>query len=98
MASISVFPVGSGEHLSRYVAEALEAIEAHGIDHRHGPMGTVLEGELSQVMAVAEACVRRLEKTCPRVYMTLSLDHRPGRSGGMEGKVRSVRRALDDEK
>lgn len=97
VANLTIFPVGDEMHLSKYVARALAVIQASGLAHQLGPMGTAIEGEFDEVMAVASRCMKALEKDCERIYMTLAVDNRKGSSGRLDGKVQSVRRALGEE-
>ena len=41
-----------GESVSEYVGRCLEVIDASGLEYRLGPMGTCIEGEFDDVMAV----------------------------------------------
>ncbi|MBU1248525.1 MAG: MTH1187 family thiamine-binding protein [Proteobacteria bacterium] len=97
VANLSIFPLGDREHLGPYVARALKIIRSSGLSHRLGPMGTAIEGEFDQVMEVAGRCMRALEQDCDRVYMSLTVDSRKGRTGRLDGKVRSVEEALASE-
>lgn len=90
MADLVVVPVGEGESLSRFVAEILKVIEASGITYRLHPMGTVLEGDWPDVMAVVDACFLRATELAGRVSLSLKIDYRPGRTSRLASKVRAV--------
>ena len=98
VANFSIFPLGQGEHLSRYVARALAEIRASGLSYSLGPMGTAIEGEFDQIMAVVGRCMRVLEQDCDRVYMHLTVDSRKGPLGRLDAKVRSVEESLGIER
>ena len=53
-------------------------------------MGTCIEGEWGEVMAVVDACFKELQKDCGRIYMTVKADYRQGGSGRLQSKVRAV--------
>ena len=87
----SIFPMDKGgQNLSPYVARALDVIRDSGLPHTLGPMGTSIEGEWNEVMAVVDACYRELEKDSDRIYVAFKADCRKARRDGMAAKVRSV--------
>jgi len=88
----TIFPTDKGrQSLSPYVARALDVIEKSGLPYTLGPMGTCIEGEWDEVMAVVDACYRELENDSDRIYLTIKADSRKGRKNGLSGKVQSVR-------
>jgi uncharacterized protein (TIGR00106 family) len=90
MAELSMFPVDKGESLSGYIAKILEVIDGSGISYRLNPMGTVLEGDWDEVMAVVKKCHQALEEECNRIYTTIKVDYRKGTKGRMEAKIKAV--------
>jgi len=90
LLEFSMYPLGRGESLSRYVARSLEIIDASGLDYQCHAMGTVIEGEYDQVMDVVRDCFERMSDDCDRIECTIKLDFRRGQSGRLEGKVSSV--------
>jgi uncharacterized protein (TIGR00106 family) len=96
IAEISVVPIGTGEaSLSKYVAECVKALDGCGIKYTLTPMGTVLEGELEEVLDA----VRILHKVpfnsgAQRVYTRLVLDERRDKEATAAGKVESVEKKL----
>lgn len=86
----SIFPVDKGESVSRYVSRAVKIIKSSGLSYRLGPMGTSIEGEWEEVMALVNRCFDALKEDCSRVYMTIKVDYRRGVSGRMERKIQSV--------
>jgi uncharacterized protein (TIGR00106 family) len=94
LLEFSMYPLGKGESVSRYVARSLEIIEASGLDYRCHAMGTVIEGEYDQVMAVVQKCFERMSEDCDRVECSIKFDFRRGRSAALEGKVASLEEKL----
>ena len=94
IADFSIFPIGTGESLSASVAQAFRIIEQSGIAYEHHAMGTNLEGDWDEVMAVIKACRDRLFETEARVSISIKIDDRKGVSSGMTHKVRSVREKM----
>jgi uncharacterized protein (TIGR00106 family) len=90
LLEFSMYPVDKGESLSPYVARSMEIIEQSGLDYRMNPMGTVIEGEWDQVFEVVTRCFQRMAEDCNRVEVSIKVDYRKGRRGGLDAKIRSV--------
>lgn len=94
LLEFSVTPLGKGESVSQYVARCLEVIERSGLDYELHAMGTIVEGELPEVLAVLRECIETLATDCDRITCTAKLDYRRGASGRIRAKVESVERLL----
>lgn len=94
IAEFSIIPIGVGESLSAHVARAFEVIESSGIAYEHHAMGTNLEGEWDDVMAVIKACRDRLLEASGRVSLSIKIDDRVGTTGRIGHKVDSARRKM----
>ena len=90
LLEFSMFPIGEGESVSPYVARSLEIIDRSGLDYQLHSMGTVIEGELDQVLDVVKRCFDAMSADCDRVSCSIKLDYRKGRSGRLQSKVKSV--------
>jgi len=98
IVDFSIFPVDKGESVSSYVARAVKLIRESGLPYRIGPMGTAVEGEWDEVMALVKRCFDALKQDCSRIYMTIKVDYRQGVSNRMEGKIRSVEQKIGSSK
>ena len=94
LLDFSLIPLNQGDSVSAYVARSLEIIDRSGLDYRLHAMGTIVEGELDQVLGVLKECLEALATDCDRVTCTAKLDYRKGASDRLEGKVRSVQQRL----
>ncbi|MDD4953208.1 MAG: MTH1187 family thiamine-binding protein [Desulfovibrionaceae bacterium] len=94
LVELSIFPIGEGSSVGTHVAGAVEIIRKSGLAHKLGPMGTGIEGEWDEVMAVVNDCYRAMARDCERVYLTLSADARRGRDRGLDEKTASVEEKL----
>jgi len=94
IAEFSIIPIGKGESLSPYVAEAFKIIEASGVAYEHHAMGTNLEGEWDEVMAVIKACRDKLLGSAGRVSLSIKIDDRKGATDRISKKVRSAREKM----
>ena len=90
LLEFSLYPTDKGESVSDYVKRNLEIIDASGLPYKLGPMGTTLEGEWDQVMAVVKACHDRMVEDCARVACQIKTDYRKGKTGRLEGKVNTL--------
>jgi uncharacterized protein (TIGR00106 family) len=95
IVEFSIFPLDKGESLSRHVARALKIIKDSGLPYELNPMGTCVEGEWNEVMALVDRCFQELHKDSGRVYLALKADYRKGPSGRLKSKVESVREKLE---
>ncbi len=94
MAEFSVVPVGAGESVSQYVADCLRIVDESGVDYRLNPMGTVLEGDFDEVMAVVATCHKAATVSCARVLTTIRIDDRRGAKDGLRSKMESVEKKV----
>ena len=92
LLEFSMYPTDKGESVSQYVARSLEIIDASGLPYRLGPMGTTLEGEYDEVMAVVRRCFERMSQDCGRVACQVKLDYRRGPAGRLDAKVDKLKR------
>ncbi|BCA53698.1 hypothetical protein W02_08380 [Nitrospira sp. KM1] len=94
LLEFSMSPLGKSESVGKYVARSLDIVDKSGVAYRLNPMGTVLEGEWHDVMAVVEQCYARMKKDCNRISCSIKIDYRKGHSGRLSSKVQSVERRL----
>jgi uncharacterized protein (TIGR00106 family) len=94
LAEVSIWPMDKGESVGPYVAKALDVIDRSGLPYKLGPLGTCIEGEWHEVMAVIEQCYEALAADCNRIACTVKMDWRKGQSGRLETKVASVEQKL----
>ncbi|MGQ9699499.1 MAG: MTH1187 family thiamine-binding protein [Candidatus Bipolaricaulaceae bacterium] len=90
LAEFSIAPIGAGESLSAYVAECLRIVKESGLPYELTAMGTIIEGDWDQVMAVIKACHMAMRKRCRRVSTLIKIDDREAPPGRIKAKVKSV--------
>ena len=92
IVEVSIVPLGlSTTSLSEKVALVLEPLKISGLNYTLTAMGTIIEGDLEEVMK----CVLKMhevpfQKGVGRVYTTVKIDDRRDKPITIEGKVRSV--------
>ena len=94
LLEFSIAPLDQGESVSPYVARSLQIVEGSGLDYRLHAMGTIVEGDLDQVMAVLHDCLSAMAADCTRVTCSAKIDYRQGYRGRLESKVTSVEEKL----
>ncbi len=94
LLEFAMSPMNQGESLSPYVARSLDIIDKSGLPYRLTAMGTIIEGEWSEVMAVVTACFEAMRTDCERISTSIKIDYRAGASGRLDSKIESVERRL----
>jgi uncharacterized protein (TIGR00106 family) len=94
LLEMSITPLGKGESVSQYVAECLEIVEDSGLEYELHSMGTIVEGELGEVLELMRRCIERIATHSDRVTCAAKLDYRQGHQGRLKSKVTSVERKL----
>src|SRR4051812_11630244 len=94
LAEFSIWPMDKGESVGQYVARALDIVDRSGLPYLLGPLGTCIEGEWPEVMAVIQKCYEELAKDSNRIACTVKVDWRRGQSGRLTSKVASVEKAV----
>lgn len=94
IVAFSVTPLGVGEDVGEYVAEAVRVVRESGLPSRTDAMFTSLEGDWDECMAVVRAAVAAVEARAPRVSLVLKADIRQGVTDGLTSKLASVEERL----
>jgi uncharacterized protein (TIGR00106 family) len=94
IAEFSVVPVGRGESLAGPVARVLDIVDKSGLPYQLTAMGTLVEGDWDEVLALVRRCHEAMRGEAGRVSTHIMIDDRPGTSGRIAGKVRDVEESL----
>jgi uncharacterized protein (TIGR00106 family) len=94
IVAFSVTPLGVGEGVGEYVAEAVRVVRDSGLPNRTDAMFTSVEGDWDEVMDVVKRAVDAVAARAPRVSLTLKADLRAGEKDALNSKVESVERHL----
>ena len=94
LMEFSMSPMDKGASVSPYVARSVDIVDRSGLDYRLHAMGTIVEGELDQLLGVLKSCFEAMQVDCQRITCTVKFDYRRGATGRLEGKVRSVEEKL----
>lgn len=94
LLEFSMAPLEKGASVGKYVARSLKIIDESGLDYRLHAMGTIVEGEIDQVLGVLKQCLEAMAADCDRITCTAKLDYRKGYAGRLQTKVASVEEKL----
>jgi uncharacterized protein (TIGR00106 family) len=95
LVAFSVTPLGVGEDVGAYVADAVRVVRESGLPNRTDAMFTTLEGEWDEVLDVVKrACEAVQAAGAGRVSLVLKADIRPGVADALNTKVATVERLL----
>lgn len=102
LLEFSMFPTSSecrdGSSVSRYVSRIVDMVDRSGLPYQLTPMGTIVEASsVKEALLIVEQAYDALGGECERVYSTLKLDIRQGKSGRLKGKIDSVEKKLGRE-
>jgi uncharacterized protein (TIGR00106 family) len=96
IVAFSITPLGVGEGVSEYVADAVRVVRESGLPNQTDAMFTSVEGEWDEVMAVVKRAVDAVAAKAPRVSLVLKADVRPGHDNALTAKVASLEARIAD--
>jgi uncharacterized protein (TIGR00106 family) len=96
LVAFSVTPLGVGEGVAEYVADAVRVVRDSGLPNHTDAMFTSVEGDWDEVMDVVKRAVEAVAARAPRVSLVLKADIRPGVTDGLDSKVATIERHLQD--
>jgi len=94
LVAFSVTPLGVGDAVGEYVADAVRVVRDSGLPNRTDAMFTTVEGDWDEVMAVVKRAVDAVAAKAPRISVVLKADIRPGATGALTTKMESLERHL----
>ena len=94
LLEFSITPLGMSESVGQYVARAVDVIDRSGLNYQLHAMGTTVEGDLDQVLAVLKNSIEELAKDCSRLSISAKLDYRANRSGMLSAKPAAIEKRL----
>jgi uncharacterized protein (TIGR00106 family) len=97
IVAFSITPVGAGDSVGDAVANAVRLVRASGLPNETNAMFTNVEGEWDEVMDLIHSCVEAVSAGGRRVSVVMKIDHRPGVTGALQGKVASIEERLGQE-
>ena len=93
LLEFSMSPFAKGESLSPYVARSLDIIDKSGLPYQLTPMGTIIEGEWDEVMALVRRCHEQARVGSTHVMTTLRIEDELGATDKLHENIASVERS-----
>jgi len=94
LVAFSVTPLGVGDAVGEYVADAVRVVRDSGLPNHTDAMFTTIEGDWDEAMAVVKHAVEAVAAKAHRVSVVLKADVRPGATGALTAKMESLERHL----
>ena len=97
MMEISIVPIGTGTpSVSKYIARAVRLLQGESdIKYQLNAMGTIIEGELEQLLSLAAKMHQSVfAEGIKRAVTTIRIDERCDKPSTIKSKVASVTRKL----
>ncbi len=97
LMEFTIIPLGKSSGLSEDVAKAVKIVMDSGLPYRLNPMGTVVEGDWEELMALVKKCRDEIIKGYERTVISMKIDDRPGKpKDRLTAKLRSVEDRLKE--
>ncbi len=92
IVEFTIVPLGTGDtSLSTYVADCHKILEASKLNYQLTAMGTIVEGELEDIMAIIMKMHEvPFENKAKRVSTSIKIDDRRDKTATIEKKVEAV--------
>lgn len=97
LVAVSIAPVGTGDELSKEVAEVIKIIRNSNLPNRTTSMFTEIEGPYDEVMKVVKDATSILLNKGIRTSVVLKMDIRPGFENTLNEKIQRVEEILGEE-
>lgn len=92
LAQLSVYPIGAGVSMGRYVKKGVKVIEDSGYTYQVGGMSTSIEvPDLKDLFELIEKIRQaQLDEGAERIIIELKVDDRHDKKSTLKGKIHSV--------
>lgn len=94
LAQISIVPVGTGEEIKELIAKVLKIVDKSELDYQLTSMGTIIEGDWDEIMALVRKCHEEIRNFADRIVTNITIDDRKNMTGRLKNKVLEVEYAL----
>ncbi|MBW9221088.1 MTH1187 family thiamine-binding protein [Methanothermococcus sp. SCGC AD-155-M21] len=91
VAEVSIVPIGVGPSISKYVKRAIEVFKKYDLKVETCAMGTILEGELDEIIRAYKEAHEVVLNDTIRVLSTLKIDDRTDKEHTIERKLNAIK-------
>ncbi|HEQ98037.1 MAG TPA: MTH1187 family thiamine-binding protein [candidate division Zixibacteria bacterium] len=93
LLEFSTYPADE-ESLAGAIAKVIDIIDKSGLPYQTHALGTLVEGEWDELMALVKKCHMKLREDFSRVYTRINIDDREGYKDRITGKIAELEEAL----
>lgn len=93
LLELSVNPLGRGTHLSQDLAPILKLIDDSQLRYCLTPLGTCIEGNWDELMALVKKCHDQARTVSSHVMTTVRIEDEEGATDKLKENIASVERA-----
>lgn len=93
LAELSINLLGRGTHLSQDLAPILTTVDESGLPYRLTPLGTCIEGEWDELIALVKKCHQQARALSAHVMTTLRIEDEEGATDKLNENIAAVERA-----
>lgn len=90
MVHFSILPISDNPHMGEPISKAIKIVHDSGLDYRLTPMGTLINGEWEDVIAVIKKCHETLRDDFDRVITSIKIDDNRLKKVSFDDKIQSV--------
>ena len=90
LVELNINLLGRGTHLSHDLGEILKTIDDSGLPYLLTPLGTCIEGDWDELMALAKKCHSQARKFSSHVMTTLRIEDEEGATDKLSANVTAV--------
>jgi uncharacterized protein (TIGR00106 family) len=94
LVEFSIVPLGKGPSVGDDVARVLKIVDNSGLPYKLNPMGTVVEGNWDDIMALIKKCHQSVLRGNERIVTSIKIDDRKKHQKMIEKKVESLEKRL----
>ncbi|PID48064.1 MAG: hypothetical protein CR967_01655 [Proteobacteria bacterium] len=95
LLEFSMFPIDGEESKSEYVGRIIDMVDKSGLKYQLTPMGTIIESDdIGEALKIVQRAYGVLEQDCNRVYSSIKLDIRKGKTNALRSKIKSVEKLV----
>lgn len=98
LLSFAIFPLDSGKKgVSESVSKVIEMLKSREVSYKLNAMGTVIETDtMREALDIVNDAYEVLLPYSDRIYITINIDARKGRSNGMSEKINAVKKRVGE--
>lgn len=94
LAHVTFVPVGTGEEIKELLAKAMKIIDRSDLDYQLTSMGTIIEGDWDEIMALVKKCHEEIKNFADRITTNITIDDRKNMTARLKNNVLEIEYAV----